>query len=280
MRLTIVLASLLMALTVSACTTPAPAARPMVTVKMAQLDPPPVGSAPLLIALEKGYFAEQDINVDLVPFGNSSDIAAPLAANQVDAGVLGVNVGLFNAFNRGIKVVLAADGGSSRPGFDYTAIVVRKALVDSGRFKSAADFKGLKVSIPSRGTPADYGFAQLLQPVGLTLADVDLQTMGFPNMLPALVSGSIDSGWEIEPFLTQALDGGDVVVFKHGEEFVPGAELATLAFSAQFAANPDVASRFLAGWLKGAGSTTMPLERRIRRLETRYSVSSRSAFRI
>jgi NitT/TauT family transport system substrate-binding protein len=153
----------------------------MVTVKMAQLDPPPVGSAPLLIAQDKGYFADQGINVELVPFANSSDIAAALAANQVDAGVLGVNVGLFNAFDCGIKVVLAADAGSSRPGFDYTAIVVRKALLDSGRFKSAVDFRGLKVSIPSSGTPADYGFAQLLQPVGLTLADVDLQTMGFPS---------------------------------------------------------------------------------------------------
>ena len=56
MRPTISLASLLLALTVSACTTPSAAARTAVRVKMAQLDPPPVGSAPLLIAQEKGYF--------------------------------------------------------------------------------------------------------------------------------------------------------------------------------------------------------------------------------
>lgn len=89
MRLTIALASLLLAVTVGACTAPAPAARPMVTVKMARLDPPPVGSAPLLIAQEKGYFGELGINVDLAPFDNSSDIA------EVDLQIAGRCVSLI-----------------------------------------------------------------------------------------------------------------------------------------------------------------------------------------
>ena len=143
-------------------------ARTVVTVKMGHLDPPSLGLAPMLIAQEKGYFADQGVTLEPVGFANTPDVATPLAAP------------------------------------------------------------------------------------GLSLADVDLQLMGFPNMLPALLNGSIDAGWEIEFFLTQAIDSGSVVVFKHGEEFVPGAQLGILALSSQFASDHDAAARYLAGWLEGA----------------------------
>jgi NitT/TauT family transport system substrate-binding protein len=92
----------------------------------------------------------------------------------------------------------------------------------------------------------------VLHAAGLSLSDVDLQPLGFPTMMAALLNGSVDAGWEIEPFLSQAVGNGSVAVFKHGEEFVPGAQLGILALSSQFALNPDSAARFLAGWLKGA----------------------------
>jgi ABC-type amino acid transport substrate-binding protein len=80
--------------------------------------------------------------------------------------------------------------------------------MDSGAFRTAADLKGLKVSIQSKGTPVEYGFDRLLRPAGLSLADVDLQLMGFPNLLTALQTGGVDVGWEVEPFLSQSLGSG------------------------------------------------------------------------
>jgi hypothetical protein len=67
------------------------------------------------------------------------------------------------------------------------------------------------------------------RPVGLSLQDIDLQLMGFPNLLAALQTGGVDVGCEVEPFLTQSLDSGSVAVFKRGEEIVPGAQLSILA---------------------------------------------------
>jgi ABC-type nitrate/sulfonate/bicarbonate transport system substrate-binding protein len=106
--------SLMVAL--SGCVAPSsPPAKTLVTVKLGHLDPASVSHAPLLIAQEMGFFAEQGIIVESVGFANSADTASPLSSNQLDVGQLGVNAGLFNAFNRGIKVVIAADAASSGP---------------------------------------------------------------------------------------------------------------------------------------------------------------------
>src|SRR5919201_222644 len=138
-----------------------------VTVKLGS-GPPGLNNAGILIAQERGWFDEQGIDVQHIPFGNAPDIAAPLAAGQLDIGLLGINSGLLNAFARGVRVKFAADEGSSGPGrFDYVSILVRKELVDSGTVKSPADLKGRKIGIVAKGTPSDYGLSHVLQEGGL-----------------------------------------------------------------------------------------------------------------
>jgi NitT/TauT family transport system substrate-binding protein len=262
-----VVLSLLVALLVG-CTAAAPAASPTattavqvaggtalnpsrrVTVKLGS-GPPGLNNIGILMGQEKGWFDEAGIDLQQVPFGNAPDIAAPLAAGQLDAGLVGINSGLLNAFARGVRVKFAADVGSSGPGrFDYVAILVRKELVDSGAVKSAADLKGRKVGIVAKGTPSDYGLSHVLQEGGLTLSDVSLEIIPFPNHGPALAAGQIDAAFSIDPWRTQALDGGTAVILRRGEQFVPGAQLAVLALSDNFAKDTDAATRFMIAYVK------------------------------
>jgi NitT/TauT family transport system substrate-binding protein len=221
-----------------------------VTVKLGS-GPPGLNNAGILIAQEKGWFDEQGIDLQVIPFGNAPDIAAPLAAGQLDAGLLGINSGLLNAFARGVKVKFAADEGSSGPGrFDYVSILVRKELIDSGAIKTPADLKGRRIGIVAKGTPSDYGLLNVLKEGGLTLNDVDLTIVPFPNQGPALAAGQIDAAFEIDPWRTQVLDSGTAVVFRRGEQFVPGAQLAALALSDNFAKDTDAATRFMVAYVK------------------------------
>jgi NitT/TauT family transport system substrate-binding protein len=257
--------SLLAALLVG-CTAAAPATAPTservqvaaptlnpgrrVTVKLGS-GPPGLNNAGILIAQQNGWFEEQGIDLQVIPFGNAPDIAAPLAAGQLDAGLLGINSGLLNAFARGVKVRFAADEGSSGPGhFDYVSILVRKELVDSGAVKGPADLKGRKIGIVAKGTPSDYGLSHVLAEGGLTLSDVSLEIIPFPNQGPALAAGQIDAAFEIDPWRTQALDSGSVAILRRGEQFVPGAQLAVLALSDNFAKDTDAATRFMVAYVK------------------------------
>jgi NitT/TauT family transport system substrate-binding protein len=223
-----------------------------VTVKVGVTEPPNAANSSYLVAEEKGFFAEQGITIQPEVYNTAPALVAPIAAGQIDVGSLGINAGLFNALNRGIKVAMVADSASIVPGFDNVTLVVRKALVDSGRYKGPADFKGMKFAIVSKGTVSDYGLDKLMKTVGMTYKDLDLNVLTFPDMRSALVNGAVDAAWEIEPFSTQVLETGSVTLVKRGADFVPGAQLASVAMSPSFLANRQVAVRWLAAYLKGA----------------------------
>jgi ABC-type nitrate/sulfonate/bicarbonate transport system substrate-binding protein len=80
-----------------------PAAKPAVaptTVQVASLRS--ASDAGLFIALERGYFAEQNIDAQFAEIGLGSDIAAMLAAGQIQVGGAAITAGLLNAAARGI----------------------------------------------------------------------------------------------------------------------------------------------------------------------------------
>src|SRR5207302_9082453 len=67
---------------------------------------PFVSYGPLFVALERGYFAEQGIDLDFVAFDASGLMIPPLSAGQLDiaSGVPGP--ALFNALARGVDLKL------------------------------------------------------------------------------------------------------------------------------------------------------------------------------
>ena len=104
-----------------------------------------VSDAPFSIANKKGYFQEQGIKVSFVQFDAGPKMIAPLGIGQLEVAAGAMSAGLFNVAARGINIKVVADKGSTLNGYDYMPILVRKALVDSGKVKSYADLKGLKV---------------------------------------------------------------------------------------------------------------------------------------
>jgi NitT/TauT family transport system substrate-binding protein len=86
---------------------------------------------------------------------------------------------------------------------------------------------------------------------GLSLADVDLKEVPFPDMLPALANRSLDAAISIEPFLSVGQGRGVFGVFHGLGDFYPDQQIAVLLYAPQFAAQPDVAGRFMVAYLRG-----------------------------
>src|SRR6516165_12571501 len=72
-------------------------------------------------------------------------------AGQIEAGAGSASAGLYNAVARGIKIKIVADKASSPPGYGATKILVRKDHVESGRYKSLQDLKGMKFAMNAPG---------------------------------------------------------------------------------------------------------------------------------
>ena len=77
---------------------------------------PTISDSGMHLAVEKGYFAEEGLDIESIPFDSAAQMVAPLGAGQLDAGGGSTSAGLFNAINRDLPLKIVADKGSFPPG--------------------------------------------------------------------------------------------------------------------------------------------------------------------
>jgi len=232
---------------VAACTTQAPQTTELTTVRVAYL--PLISNGPLFIAEEEGYFARQGIDVEFEKFQNTAAALPLLIDGEIVASGGSLTPGLVNSIVRGAHVRIVADKGRMAPGFcNSTALMVRKDLFDKGIVTSAADLKGRKVMGSSDQT---YGIFRSLALGNLTTADVEIIDLDYPSALVAFKNGAIDAGLIVEPYITQALNGGAAVVLVPAKEYYPDYP-TPLYFGPEFLdKNPELGRRFMVAYLQG-----------------------------
>ncbi len=229
----------------------APAAPVLAKLQIGQVGG--ISDAAIFIANDKGFFREQGIELEATRFNSAAQMVAPLATGQLDVGGGAPSAGLFNAIARGITVKVVADKGNMNRDHGYEAIVVRKALWDKGAFKSPADLRGKTVALAARDISPEVDLDTFLRTGGLTVNDVNVVTMGFPDMGVALANGSIDAALPIEPFVTQIADAGIGIIWKRDDAVVPGQQVAVVLYSPKFASyTPGLAKRFMLAYIRAA----------------------------
>jgi NitT/TauT family transport system substrate-binding protein len=207
--------------------------------------------AGIYIAEEKGYFREQGLELDKTRFQTAVEMVAPLGTGQLDVGGGAPSAGLMNAVTRDVSVKIVADKGNLNPGFGFQALMIRKDLWDSGAARGPADLKGRSFANSGRDNTGEVTMDTFLRTGGLTIADVDVVTMAFPDMLQAFANGSIDAALVIEPWVTQIADAGSAVIVKRNDELTPRQQVAVIMYSPQFAEQkPDLARRFMLAYVK------------------------------
>lgn len=138
--------------------------------------------APLVVAKELGFFADEGLEVELVAPADPNDPPKLVAAGQADVAVsyqpqLQVQVG------EGLPLVRIATLVST----PLNSVVV---LAD-GPIKSVKDLKGRKVGF-SVGGFEDAVLGAMLEKNGLTLKDVSLVNVNF-SLSPSILSGQVDA---------------------------------------------------------------------------------------
>ncbi len=240
---------MLVALLVALVVSPAAANE---TVKMGEL--PAISTVGIYVAIDKGFFEEKGITVDLQRFASGGKMIAPLATGEIDVATGAPSAGLFNAIAGGMDFKIVADKGEQRPGASFCPVVIRKDLVDSGRVKTLADLKGLKISTGAKGITMDYDLAKMLEHVGLKYGDVEMVQLSYPESVKALASKAIDGMIGPEPWgvLAEEKGAGKRMFLTEEVPSIASLQIAVVMYSGKFIKErPKVARDFMQAYVKG-----------------------------
>lgn len=244
------------ALAVAACApAPLPAASPgatrtfePVTLKIGQVGG--ISDAAIYLGDAKGFFAEQGITLESLPFPSAAQMVTPLGTGELPVGGGASGAGLFNAIDRGIGLKIVADKGNLNPGFGFEATVIRSDLAD--KIKGPADLRGRTIAVSARDITPEVTLDTYLRKAGLTINDVNVVVLPHADMLNALKNGSIDAGLPIEPHVARILEAGVGKILTRDDAVTPGHQTAVILYSQKLAENRELGVRFLVAYVKGA----------------------------
>lgn len=205
-------------------------------------------SAPLFIAIEKGYFKEEGIEASAKWFDAAQPIAVATASGSVDVGATGITASLYNMVAEGQKLLIVADKGREQKGYSSSALLVHK----DSPVGSIKDLKGKKIGITQTGSTFHYMAGRLLEKHGLNLSDAELVPLGKVSaMMETLKSKQVDAVLLNEPNITAVVkEGYGKVISQVGDEIEY--QTSGLFFAQKFADNRDAAVRFMKAYVKAS----------------------------
>lgn len=221
-------------------------ARPLTTLRVVHV--PVLIFAPLYVAIERGYFAQQGIDVELITTPGGVSSFAVLAGGRAEVVIGGLGASLFNAAARGLDFKVVGPVHMEKPPVS-TPLVISKKAWDSGEIRSVKDLRGKKVSINVIGSATEFWLHSALLRGGLTIDDIQLVAVNFPEVPAALANGAIAAGLLGEPLATLAEEQGQIV--RLSEDFINGIQVTAVYYSGEFMrAQPKLAIGFMVAWLK------------------------------
>jgi hypothetical protein len=138
-----------------------------------------VSSSPLLIAEERGSYAAEELDAELVFFRATQPVAVAIGSSDADFGVTAFTAGFFNLAGEGAVKVIGAQS-REEPGFDFSAYLASNQADAAGldapespkqlaRFERAASLLDRDAKMPLPEVAQACGFydqAHLCRDVG------------------------------------------------------------------------------------------------------------------
>lgn len=202
---------------------------------------------PVFFAVEFGLWTDRGINADVQTLGSGADIAAGLQSGQAEFGTVNGGTGVAPQRASGLLTKLVAPYNNDATNAKYVDWIGIVGRADSGITEDPNSLVGKVVGVSGGGTPRAYLRAWLNEN-GLTEEDIEIVTMGAPDMRTAVVNGDVDAAVPWSPFFTAALLelGDNGVAVSAGESLVLSS-IGLGAVDGQMEAKRDIFKRMIEG---------------------------------
>lgn len=200
------------------------------------------------IAMEKAYFKQAGLDVELRFFQAATPMAVAIASGDIDYAVTAISGGLISLAGKGaIKVI----GGclSEENGIDGQKILASDAAFKAG-LTSPAELDKKTFGMTTAGSSFHFMGSKISAKENVSMKFKPLQKVG--AIIGALKSGQIDA-WSIVPHIAKPLAGtGAVHIIGNVSDYLPNYQVTTVFTSTKNAINEaDLTKNFLAGFSKG-----------------------------
>ena len=161
------------------------------------------------VALKQGYFKEAGLDIEILYTEGGASTLTPVIAGSIDIAMTNGTLGVIAAYAKGMPVkIISAEATGAPDAFWY-------ARPESG-IKSLADTAGKTVAFSSPGSSTNLILLQLVNQA--KVAPKLVATGGAPGTLTQVMSGQIDVGWSVPPFVLQQLAEGRLAIIARGSD--------------------------------------------------------------
>lgn len=227
----------------TASPTPSPKALQAVTLAMGYI--PNVQFTPFYVAVERGYFAQEGIQVAF-DYGWETDLLKLVGTGELSFAIAsGDQVILARA--QELPVVYVMNW--------YRRFPVCVVSLASSGIQGPADLRGKRVGIPATYGASYIGWRALLYSAGLDEADVDLVTIGY-TQVESLTTGRVDAalGYAMNEPL-QLKQAGQTVDVIYVADYVDLVSNGLITNERTIAQRPELVQGMVRAALKGLRDT-------------------------
>lgn len=227
---------------------------------------PVSSSLPYFVALERGFFKEQNIEPEMIKLIGGPPNVAAMITNQIDAAAVLVTIEGINADLKKPGVAMYISLNSQNEKYQMEQFVVRTGYPA----KSLKELKGAKIM--SAPGPANVTMAKAaLAAAGLKEGDYTIDQLDMAQHVNVMKAGTFDAGYTLEPNastmrkmgIASTIEAGLIAHYVLGDPNA-NAFVAGCALTSDFIkSRPEVAKRFAAAWAKAVDFiNTNPAEAR------------------
>lgn len=209
--------------------------------------------APLMVTASR-FAEEEGFRVEMTEFPSGGEILTGLVTGELDVGATGIGSGGYNAYHEGLpfRMVAPQHNGFVEDYFMLAADVAASTEEAAAVADDLTPYAGQTFTVNAPGVVTEFLLDNALRRGGLTFNDVEVEYMPFPDMVPALASGSVSGGIVSEPFPTSAEQDG--AAFRPwetpDEEPIP---FTVVIYNTDWAeSSPDLAEAYMRAHLSSA----------------------------
>jgi NitT/TauT family transport system substrate-binding protein len=191
------------------------------------------GDYSLLVADQMGFFKTRGLAIESIRYDSATQAISDLAGAKLDGGLFTMSDTLLAASVADIRAVLVSDSGG------------QYSIVATPGIKSVQQLRGKRIGL-ARHSSGEMFVSYMLENVRMTPDDVTYVEMPPDQVLKGLPN-QIDAGLVWEPYTTEALKQGQVIVYQSALQstLIPKLLIFRKTFVDQ---HPEAIRAFISAW--------------------------------